>query len=335
MQKNWQKYFSLIYWKRFPMIIRIVAWAKNTSIIGLRGVPIYDVIRFIIMEANDDNITTRANSMAFSFFIALFPAIIFLFTLIPLLPTVADYALDIRESVQGILPPTSEEYLFGVVEDIVSQQRSGLLSFGLILAMFFASNGMSSMISGFEKNKNTKTFRRRNWAVKRLVALLLTIVLALIFITSSGLIVVGHLLINLMESYFDLNEISVFAFSALRWLVVTMLIYTSVAVIYRYAPAVNSRFPFFSAGASLATFLTIVISVGFSYFVTNFGQYNELYGSIGALIVTLLWFNINCFVLLVGFELNASIAINRDNFKSSPAYAKRMLNKELTEAKDS
>ena len=334
MPKNWFKYFSLIYWKQNPSIIRLIEWAKNSSIIGLRGVPIYDVIRFIFKEATDDSITTRANSMAFSFFIALFPAIIFLFTLIPLLPTVADYALDIRESVQGILPATSEEYLFGIVEDIVSRQRSGLLSFGLILAMFFASNGMSSMISGFEKNEHTKTFRRRHWAVKRLVAILLTIVLAMVFILSSGLIVVGHFLITLLESYLDLNELSVFAFSALRWLIVTMLIYTSVAIIYRYAPAVKQRFPFFSAGASLATFLTIVVSVGFSYFVANFGQYNELYGSIGALIVTLLWFNINCFVLLVGFELNASIAINRDIFKSSPAYQKRLQNKVLKDAED-
>ena len=97
---------------------------------------------------------------------------------------------------------------------------------------------------------------------------------------------------------------------------VVMLIYASVSVLYRYGPAVRKRFSFFSLGATIASLLIILSSLGFSYFVSNFGQYNELYGSIGALIVTLLWFNLICFILLVGFELNASIAVNRDLKKS-------------------
>ena len=117
--------------------------------------PVYDVAVFIYKESMRDDITTRANSMSFSFFLALFPTMIFLFTLLPLIPTTANYALDIRESINGLLPAASEEYLFGVVDDIVSRQRSGLLSFGLILAVFFASNGMMSMMKGFEKRSKT------------------------------------------------------------------------------------------------------------------------------------------------------------------------------------
>lgn len=311
MKKSWKKYFDENYWKRLPILIRFLRWAKRTSFIGFYGVPIYDVGVFIYKESMRDDITTRANSMAFSFFIALFPAMIFLFTLVPLIPTVANYALDIRESINGILPPSSEEYLFNVVDDIVSRQRSGLLSFGLILAIVFASNGMMSMLRGFEK-AHVATFKTRHWIKKRLIAIALTVIIVFIFIFSSGLIVLGHLFINLLDKYLDLDDIAVFGFNALRWLIVIMLIYASVGVLYKYGPAVKKRFKFFSPGATIASLLIIMSSLGFSYFVSNFGQYNELYGSIGALIVTLLWFNIICFILLVGFELNASIAVNRD-----------------------
>lgn len=312
MQNNWTKYFSLSYWKKNPLVRRVVYWTKTTSIIGLNGVPIFNVIKFIIEEAKDDNITTRANSMTFSFFIALFPSIIFLFTLLPLIPTIADYALDVRESVSGLLPTQSEEYLFGVVEDIVSRQRSGLLSFGLVLAIFFASNGMMNMISGFEKIDHRTTFRRRSYFRKRFVAIMLTIVVSTLFIISSGLIVLGHVIINYLDLVFDLNDWAKLGFGALRWFIILLLIYNIVAIIYRYAPPVRRRFSYFSVGTNIATFSIIVVSVAFSYFVANFGKYNELYGSIGALIVTLLWLNLICFILLVGFEINASIAVNRD-----------------------
>ncbi len=315
MEKSWKKYFNSNYWVKHPLLIRTLQWAKKTSFIGFYGVPVYDVAVFIYKESMRDDITTRANSMSFSFFLALFPTMIFLFTLLPLIPTTANYALDIRESINGLLPAASEEYLFGVVDDIVSRQRSGLLSFGLILAVFFASNGMMSMMKGFEK-ANTKTFKTRHWLKKRFIAIALTVLIVFIFIVSSVMIVLGHVIINLLDKYLRLDDLAVFGFSALRWIVVVMLIYASVSVLYRYGPAVRKRFSFFSLGATIASLLIILSSLGFSYFVSNFGQYNELYGSIGALIVTLLWFNLICFILLVGFELNASIAVNRDLKKS-------------------
>ena len=307
----WDKYKDKSYWLNMPVLKKLLNWAKHKSFIGFYGVPIYDVVIFIYKESLRDDITTRANSIAFSLFLALFPSMIFLFTLVPLIPTSAEYALDIRESINGILPVSSEEYLFKVVDDIVSRQRSGLLSFGLILAVFFASNGLLSMMRGFEK-AHTVTFKSRHWLKKRLVAIVLTVLIAFIFILSSGLIVLGHIFINLLDKYLELDSLAVFGFSAMRWIVVIMLIYASVGVLYRYGPAVIKRFRFFSPGATIASILIILSSLGFSYFVSNFGTYNELYGSIGALIVTLLWFNIICFILLVGFELNASIAINRD-----------------------
>ncbi len=333
MQDNWKKYFNIKFWREYPLVKKTVRWTKNTSIIGLDGVPIFNVVKFIFDEAKDDSIITRANSMTFSFFIALFPSIIFLFTLLPLIPTIAEYTLDVRESVRGLLPETSEEYIFTIVEDIVARPRSGLLSFGLVLAIFFASNGMLSMISGFEKIDHRTTFRRRNWIKKRIVAVGLTIVVSTLFIISSALIVLGHVIINYLDLLFELDNWAILGFGALRWLIIILLIYNIVAIIYRYAPPVRRRFSYFSVGTNIATFLIIAVSVGFSYFVSNFGRYNELYGSIGALIVTLLWFNLICFILLVGFEINASIAVNRDLIQLSKMEENKVL-ADITETQD-
>ncbi len=310
--KNLKKYLSLEYWETVPIFQDILHFSKTKSIPGLRGVPIFNVIKFLIQEAKDDNIVTRANSVTFSFFVALFPSIIFLFTLLPMIPTVANYALDIRESVHGLLPEQSEEYIFSIVDDIVSQKRGGLLSFGLVLAIFFASNGMLSLISGFEKQQHNITFKSRSWIKKRFVAVVLTIVVSFLFIISSSLIVLGSYIINYLDNLFDLDDWAVLGFGALRWLIIVLLIYNIIAIIYRYAPTVHRKFSYFSLGTNVATFLIIAVSVGFSYFVSNFGRYNEIYGSIGTLIVTLLWFNLICFVLIVGFEINASVAVNRD-----------------------
>lgn len=313
MKFSWKRFkFNKDWWKTNSLLVRLVNWAKTSTFIGFHGVPVYDVLKFIYKESLDDDLTTRANSMAFSFFLALFPSIIFLFTLLPHIPLAADYALDIRESVNGLLPPSSEDFVFGLVDDIVSRQRGGLLSFGLLLAIFFSSNGMIAMMRGFEKAHATSTFKKRNWLRKRLTAILLTVIIVFIFIISSGLIVLGQVFINLLKDWTNLDAYAVWGFSALRWLCVIMLIYFSVAVLYRYGPATKKRFHIFSLGTTIASFLIISSSLAFSYFVTNFGKYNELYGSIGALIVTLVWFNIICFILLVGFELNASIAVNRD-----------------------
>lgn len=296
--------------KNIPFLNRIVSWAKVQSLPGFKQVPIYDVLVFTIREMMDDDISIRANSMSFSFFVALFPGIIFLFTLLPLLPETAQYALDIRQYIHGFLPQETENYLLNIINDIVGHTRGGLLSFGLLFAIIFSSNGMLTMIYSFEKTQ--PSFKTRSWIRKRLLAIALTMLVVLIFFTSSLFIVSGNALIGIALQYFDLNESTKFIFQLIRWFSVAFLIYFSIAVIYRYGPSLRKRSSFFSIGTNLATIFIIITSLMFSYFVGNFGRYNELYGSIGALIAFLVWINLICFIILIGFELNASIQVNRD-----------------------
>lgn len=178
----------------------------------------------------------------------------------------------------------------------------GLLSFGLLLALFFASNAMMGLMRSF--NKNYIGFKKRKGLHDRWVAIRLTV---LIF----GL-VLGCLILLLTQSVV-LKWIGIKSNSwinviyYLRWIFIIALVYYSIAFIYKYAPAVHKRWKLVSPGTILATFLSIMASLGFSAFVNNFGRYNALYGSIGTVIVLMALIYINSLVLLIGFELNVSI----------------------------
>jgi len=303
-------------YKRFyrSLILPIFAILRKVSLPGCEGVSVYHVLRFIYKEALKDDITTRANSIAFTFFLSLFPAIIFVFTLIPLLPIRFDLISAISGIEQKALPSEAFTYLKEIIESVVSIKRGGLLSLGFFFALFFSSNGMVTLMSGFDKSYHHLTFKKRRALKKRGIAIGLTLIITFIFILSFVFIVFGDKLLIEISDWFNLGDASSTFIHIFRWFVALVLIYTSISLIYRYGPSMYRKFRFFSVGATLATLLSIISSLGFAYFINNFGQYNELYGSIGALIVLLLWLDINAIILLLGFELNASVAVERDRY---------------------
>lgn len=297
--------------EQLPIVNKIIEWTKRSSLPGFDGVPIYDVVIFLFQETKKDDIITRANSMAFSFFLALFPTLIFLFTCLPLMPFSANYLAIFEESITGVLPINAENYLLNMMRDIMSIQRGGLLSIGFVLAMIFASNGMNALLRGFNKSYEISYFSR-NFYKNRLVALKLTFILIILFISSIILIVGSKQLFNYLFEFINAGNYGKLGLKLLRWMIVLFLFYASISVIYRYGPALKRKFKFITPGATMATLFSIMSSLGFAAFVNNFGTYNKIYGSIGALIVIMLWLQINCFILLAGYELNASIAVNRD-----------------------
>ena len=294
-----------------PVVSDFIEWTKKSSLPGFDDVPIYDVFMFLVQELKKDNIVTRANSMAFSFFLALFPSIIFLFTLIPLMPFSEDYLQMFEQSIAGVLPMNAEQFLLDLITDLMSIPRGGLLSLGFILAFIFTSNGMNAMIRGFNKSYEISYFSR-NFVKQQLVSLKLTSLLILLFLASIFLIVGGKLFINYLMSLLEMGGTGKLGFQILRWLVVVFLFYSGISIIYRYGPALKQKFKFITPGATMATLFSILASLLFAAFVNNFGTYNKIYGSIGALIVIMLWMQFNAFILLAGYELNASIAVNRD-----------------------
>ena len=314
-----------------PILKQLLDWSKVYSLPGFSGVPIYNIIVFIYKEMMRDNITTRANSVAFSLFLAIFPFIIFLFTLLPILFQPSDFAvflqnilpasenisnssnyIDIlREYMEGALPDNANKYLLGIIEDIIGIKREGLLSLGFILAIFFASSGMLTIMSGFDKSYE-QTFKTRSYIKKRMVALMLTVLLSLLFIVSFFLLIIGSLILSYISERLGLADSSVWIITIIKAIAAFILLYVGITILYRYGPSFKKRISLINPGSILATLLSILTSIGFSYFVNNFGRYNELYGSIGALIVIMLWLQFNAFIILIGFELNTSIAVNRD-----------------------
>ncbi len=310
------------YVLNLPVIKQVIDWSKTHSLPGFFSVPIYDVIVFVFNETRRFDLFTRANSIAFSFFLSIFPALLSLFTLLPYLQryffrylkpgeTFQEY---LSEEIHKIMPGQAGDSLFEFVENIITKPQVGILSFSFILAIYFSSNGMMAMMQSFEKSYQT-TFRKRSAIKKRLVAAMLTVLLGTLLIASFILIILGNQLIGWLGEYIELAGFSTTSIAILRWVVIILLFYTGIGILYRYGAATYRRFHLFSPGATLATILSLLTSVAFSVYIDEFGRYEtylKFYGSVTAFIILMLWIQLNSLILLVGFELNASIAVNRD-----------------------
>jgi membrane protein len=299
---------------RLPIWKQVVQWSKSHSLPGFARIPIYNVVDFIRAELKEDAIVTRANSMAFSFFLSIFPTSIVLFTVLAYTPLYAQFSTALHEYINSVMPGNAGNKIFGTITDIATIQRGSLLSVGFFLALWFSSNGMISMMKGFEKNHEESFIKRTGWQ-KRLIAVRLTFLLALILVGSVIIIAAGNKILHAVFGLFQLAYFTQWLIFVFKWLVLLLVLYSGITTIYREAGGIKRGLPFINPGAILATTASILASIGFSFYVDNFNAYNKVYGSIGTLIVLLIWLQMNCFTLLAGFELNASIVVNRDRRK--------------------
>ena len=249
--------------------------------------------------------------MAFSFFLSIFPSIIVLFTLLAYTPLYSIFGETLQKSISDVMPGSAGKMIFTTIKDITTIPRKGLLSAGFVLALWFSSNGMMSLMRGMEK-RYKNTFRRRNAWEKRLTALKLTFLMGTVLIASVVFVILGNTILSLVFKYIHLSWLSKTVLFAFRWVVIMLLFYTGISFVYQFGAATRKRITFINPGSVLATFLSILSSWAFSFYVDNFGSYNKIYGSIGTLIVLMIWIQLNCFIVLVGFELNAGIAVIRD-----------------------
>lgn len=270
-----------------------------------RDISVYDILVVFIKKVKKDEIVERANSVAFNFTLAIFPAIIFLFTLIPYIHYPPQLDVRILRFLQDVMPYSLYDAAASTIEDIVSKPRGGLLSFGFILALYLATNGMSSLMRAF--NKCYKTVDKRSFVKTKLIATALTFTLAFELFFAIILLIVGQFFITVLDEYIQIKDYVVHLIVVLRFIVTFIVFLTGISCIYYLAPAVHNRWRFFSFGSFVATLLSLGVSYGFSFYINNFATYNKLYGSIGALIAMMVWLSILSMVLLLGFEINASI----------------------------
>jgi membrane protein len=284
--------------------------AHRQTLPGFNAIPIAVILKFVWKEILRDDIVTRSNSMAFSFFISLFPGMLVMLTMLPYLP-VNDLVIAFQASYADVLPYEMSSYIDGIINEMTQTGREGLLSVSVILAIFFASSGVSTMIKGFHKSYEM-TYKKENLLQRQVKAVKLTLLLGVLLSVSLVGIVLGKPLLMKMLSYTGLDKTIFDIYSYIRWVLVFVIYYMGISIIYRLGPAFKNKLRLLTPGATMATILSVFSSIGFAIYVDNFANYNEVYGSIGALILILLWLQINSFIILIGYELNASIAINRD-----------------------
>ncbi len=279
----------------------IVSKAKKISFPGFNKHPIYEILRFFFRGIQKGQVGQRAASVTYSTFLALFPAIIFLFTLIPYVP-VENFQMKLLDLIQNFLPQNAYLSIEDTIKDIVTIQRGSLLSLTFFFAVFIASNGVLSLIRAF--NTSYHSIEYRKWWTRRLIAILLVFIQFLLITVAITLLTIADAVYN--RFFYDYRVLW-YVFVSLRVVIILALFFFSVSFVYYMAPARRGRFRFFTPGASLATFLIVIASYGFSFVVNNFGQYNKLYGSIGTIMVVLIFIYIMSFAMIIGFELNASI----------------------------
>jgi membrane protein len=289
-----------------PPIRFLSAKSKKIILPGFDQVPLYDVIVFFFQQVKKVGLTERASAISYNFIMSIPPMCLFLFTLIPNLPFLRPNQIkrQLRRIIQDIMP--SPDYNSGIIDfinSILDTTRIGLLSFGFVLLIFFASNGMMGLMRSF--NKNYIGFEKRTGLQSRWTAIKLTlIIMGLIMACLLLLIMQGFVLRRWLGLH---DETLIYLIRFLRWFFIVTLIFYAIAFIYKYAPAIQKRWKIVSPGAILATSLSILTTLGFSIFINNFGKYNALYGSIGTIIVLMTIIYINSLVLLIGYELNVSI----------------------------
>jgi membrane protein len=286
-----------------PPVAFLIRKSKKIYLPGFQGIPLFDVIRFFFLQAKKTGFSERAAAIAFNFTMTIPPVVIFLFTLLPYLPISKNFTDQMFLLIKDIIPGEKDHgAIINFLRDILDNERSGLLSTGFVLAMFFSSNAVLGIMRSFDKQYIGFTKRRsyhERWAAIRLTFILFI----LFFLCISLLVMQGNVLklIGLKNTFW------VTLINDIRWALIILLFFFSVSFIYKYAPAVHKKWKIVSPGSILATFLMIAFTAGFSYYVSNFSNYNELYGSISTLLILMLLIYFNSLVLLIGFELNVSI----------------------------
>jgi membrane protein len=301
--------------RSYPVINKWEEWLKTFTLPGFDDVPVYDVFRFFVAEIRAHSLPMRSKSIAFSFFLAIFPGLTFVFTLIPFIPYFHDLDKYVLNLLQQVLP-NKETYSFiaGFVEplikDVAQHKRGTLLTGSILLVIFLTSNGVLAMMASFDKTYDH--YKKRNAIQGRLEAFRITFLLIVLFIFSLTLIILGQDLLTLMLKALHINNaLTKLLFNTLRYLIIILMFFFGISLIYYYGPATKKKYKFISTGATVATILSILVSIGFSYWVNNFNKLNVIFGSIGTIMLLLIWLNINSFILLIGYEINASIHYNR------------------------
>ncbi|MGC3948375.1 MAG: YihY/virulence factor BrkB family protein [Chryseolinea sp.] len=293
--------------------IRAISWMKRIRFSNHENVSLYRIAKIFFQNLTEDEILDRANGVAFNFILAIFPTIIVVFTLVPYITTFFPElnTETIMEFLGDAIPNSMYEAMRTIVGEILERKQGGLLSFGVIFALYLSTNGMMALMRAF--NACYRTTDNRGTLKMRLIATALTLTMALALFLAVVLLIVGQLVLEyILEhlpeySWLDIDSFTIYLLFASRFLAIFFAFFLSISCVYYFGPAIHYNWRFFSMGSITATLLCLAVMYGFSFYITNFGTYNKVYGSIGALIALMILIQLITVVLLIGYEVNISI----------------------------
>lgn len=288
---------------KIPVVKQLVSLTKAIKLKSLEGLSLYDILELYVLGIFKGAFSYRASAIAFSFFMALFPFTLFILNLIPFIP-LENFQADFLEFVEEGVPPNTYEAIEAILKDIMETSHQGLLSSGFILSILLMTNGINAILGGFEMSAHitiTRGFFRQYF-----ISLAISLVLSMILLITVAAIVIAEVMIQKINIRGYVADVSVIEWSRYGFILLMILVTTS--ILYKFGAKETSSIAFISYGAVFTTILIVVSSYVFGIYVTKFAKYNELYGSIGTLLVLMFYIWINCMVLLLGFELNATIS---------------------------
>lgn len=297
MNKFLYKHITSKDWfQRFEQRLHAFHFGKKVKISA------YVFLKILLKNILNNSLHIRASSVAFSLTLSLFPFLLFLITLIPYTPISYEQVMAFAKS---NLPADIFRFVDGTIHDIMSNKRTDLLSISFLFALYAATNGMAALIVAF--NSMFLYAEKRNFFKLRLIALYLTILVAFVFIFAVLALIVSRFVVNMLADWGFLNNtLLVLGILVTKYLIAFSVFFIVISVIYYIAPASHEKWNFFSLGSVFTSISAILVTNLFSFYLENFASYNKLYGSIGTFIALMLWIYLLSFLLLVGFELNAS-----------------------------
>ncbi|MNF26249.1 ribonuclease BN [compost metagenome] len=289
--------------EKIPIVRPLVRGLKKIKLARLEGMSFYDLLELYVLGIIEGAFSYHASAVAFSFFMALFPFALFILNLIPYIP-IDGFQNDFLEFVREGVPPNTYDAIYKIINDILNNSQTGLLSSGFILSIFLMANGLTGILGGFESSKHVLI--KRGFLHQYLVALGMSLVLSFLLLITVAIIVVFEVFIQITVIQDVLSD-SIPLIILGRYAFVILMILITSSILLRFGTKQSHKPPFISTGSIFTTVLIVISSYFFGIWVIKFSKYNELYGSIGTLLIMMFYIWINCMILLLGFELNASI----------------------------
>jgi len=296
---------------KIPVVNVVVRLLGKIKLPGLEGLSLYDLLELYIIGIAKGALTARASAIAYSFFMALFPFLLFILIVIPLVP-IDDFQTDFLIFLESFLPATTTDFFYENIFNNIEGNKEGLISSVFVLSIFLMANGVNALFSGFENSYHEQL--TRNVIKQYLYALGIALILSFLLIITVA--VLGYFQIYVLsafEEYIDSRNTDFWANFA-QYVFFVIMVYLATAVLYYFGTAEGKTSKFFSVGALFTTVLIMLTSYLFGIYIENFAKYNELYGSIGALLILLFYLWLNANILLLGFELNISLKQLRKSF---------------------